>query len=694
MRRRTLTLIVPALVIALAISFATVLPVTSQDTNLIIDKLNQLYNKLEGEKPALQNKVNAVIHQIESGAFKGAVNKLENDVKKSITAWVEDPEELIKLVDEIIDLIKGITPPPPPTPDFEIHTHSYRLDVIQGGFNTAIIMITSINNFNQMVTLVATTSAPEVTLALDPAALLPLPNATLTSTLKADAALTAAPGEYEINVTGRSGLLEHSAIIPLKIIEYTPPPPTPDFTMSTSPAALTIEQGRSNTSIITVTSINGFDEQVDLTVSSPPISGVDATLNPDKVIPQSGSYAISVLILDIAADAVIGTYNITVTGESGVLQHSINITLAIIAPPVPPAPDFSVNAYPVTLVIEQGDTATSTIIVTSLRGFSESVELTFEPESISGVTLSLDPTQITPSPDDSATSTLRIDIAKDAPSNEYDITVTGTSGSLQRSVGISLNVIIEKKPPKIMSVSRKPTTAPAYNETVTVFANVVDFESGVKDATLRYSRDTVQEDITMTLSTGLYQATIPAFPYGTTVEYSVEASDNAGNSAVSGSSTYITADPYKPLMGSPTWTPQDPIVNENIVINVTVIEPEGASGIDKVIVRYSNSTAVFSIPMTDNHDGNWTAVISDQTGPKVVFLVEALDRAGNTAESEILEFNVTTPAFPLIWILAAIAILAAATGGGAYYVRRKRKKGTTATSVPSAAIKPVPPRRV
>jgi hypothetical protein len=692
MKKQILSLIVPALILALTISAIAILPVTSQDTGMIVDKLNELNSKLEGEKPALQNKVNAVIHQIESGALNGALNKLQNDVKKSIIAWVADPEELIKLVDEIINLIKGITPPPPPRPDFEISSPSYRLDILQGVFNTTIITITSVNSFSAEVTLSAATSAPEVMITLDPTVLLLLPNATATSTLIVNATQTAAPGDYMINVTGISGTLEHSVTVPLRIIEVTPPPPTPDFAITASPTALSIEQGRSNTSLITVTSLNGFDKQVDLAVLSAPISGVNATLYPQTVTPQPDVFAIAILILDIASNATIGTHNITVTGTSGALQHSANITLTITAPPVPPTPDFSVNASPTTLTVEQGDTASSTIIVTSLRGFNESVELAFDPESITGVTISLDPTRVSLSPASFNTSTLKIEAAIDTLPQELEITITGISGALQRSVTISLNIIIEKKPPKILSVSRMPQT-PAYNDTVTVTANVVDFESGVKDVVLKYAKDTIQENITMTLNAGLYKATIPACPFGTIVEYQIQASDNAGNLAVSDSIGYKVADPYLPLMGVPTWSPQDPIVNDNIVINVTVTEPQGASGIDKVTLHYSNTTAVFIIPMADNHDGNWTAVISNQTGPKVAFVVEAVDKAGNTVESDIQEFNVTTPAFPLVWILAAIAILAAATGGGAYYVRRKRKKGPAVTSVPSAAIKPISPHQ-
>lgn len=691
MRRQALNLIVPALILALTLSVVAVLPVTGQNTGAIIDKLKELHDELEGEKPTLQNKINAVIHQIEAGSFNGALNKLENDVKKSIRAWVEEPGDLIRLVDTIIDLIKGITPPSPQKPDFELSTLVYRLDVVQGIDNTTAITVTSINNFNKEVALTATTTASDVTLTLDPAAVTPPSNGAKTSTLKVEAATNALPGEYEVNVTGKSGSIEHSLIIPLKIIEATTPPPAKDFTITASPTALAIQQGRSNTSIIAVTSVNGFDKQVNLSVTSAPITGVDAGLNPIRVFPKADTYAISVLTVDVAADATLGTHQLTVAGESGALKHSLNITLTVTKPPVPPTPDFSINTVPASLTIEQGDTATSTIIVTSLRGFTGTVALTLAPESIEGVTLNLDPSQVTLSADDFEASELRIEVAKNTLPDEHEITITATSGTAQHSASISLTIVLEKKPPRIVSVLRLPEDAPAYNQTVTVSANVVDFESGVKDVVLSYSTNTVQQHIKMTLSQGLYQAIILASSFNTAVDYRVSASDNADNIAVSQTHSYIVTDPYPPVVGTPTWSPIEPVTYEDIRVNATVVEPQAASGIEEVILHYSNSTTDASIAMTLDH-GNWTAVISSQTDPKVEFYVEAIDQAGNSVKTEAQEIAITTAAFPLAWILAAIAILAAATGGGTYYVRRRRKKGANA-QVPSAAVEPILPLR-
>lgn len=210
MKKRFLSFIVPALILALTISAIIILPVTSQDTGIIVDKLKELNSKLDGEKPALQNKVNAVIHQIRSGALNGALNKLQNDVKKSIIAWVADSEDLIKLVDEIMNLIERRLPHPHLKPDFEITTPPYKLDILQGGSNTTIITITSVNNFHNNVTLVTSTSAPEVTITLDPTVLLPLFNATANSTLMVNATQTTPPGEYEITITGTARALRNA----------------------------------------------------------------------------------------------------------------------------------------------------------------------------------------------------------------------------------------------------------------------------------------------------------------------------------------------------------------------------------------------------------------------------------------------------------------------------------------------------
>jgi len=116
---------------------------------------------------------------------------------------------------------------------------------------------------------------------------------------------------------------------------WTPTPPTPDFLITASPTSLTIEQGNSDTSIITVTSLRGFNHPVDLSVTSAPILGVITTLNPSQVIPPADSFANSILTVSVATTATPGSYTLTVTGTSGTLIHSVDISLEITVRPTP-----------------------------------------------------------------------------------------------------------------------------------------------------------------------------------------------------------------------------------------------------------------------------------------------------------------------------------------------------------------------
>jgi len=441
MRRRTLNLAVPFIILTLTLSFVAVLPAASQDTSLIITKLQDLRKKVENEHPALENKVNAVIHQIRAGAFNGALNKLENDVKKSILAWVDDPADLIELVDEIIDLIQGLVPPKPPIPDFKLEADPDELTITQGSSGTSTIIVKSINGFNKTVNLTVTSEPiAGTTTTLNPSEVTPPADGSATSTLTVEVAVDAEPGAFVIVVTGKNGSLEHTVKIKLTI---TAPQPTPDFSISASPTSLTINQGSFKISIITVTSLYGFSETVSLSITSAPISGVSVTFNPEEVTPAPNHSTISMLTVEVDETATLGDYTISVTGKSGTLQKSVNIQLTIEAAPPPPEPE-------------------------------------------------------------------------------------------------------DTTPPEIHSVLRLPEK-PTYNESVTVLALVTDAQTGVKKVMLNYSDGTAWTAVDMALSGGLFNRSIPAFPLGTLVEYRVIAYDNADNRAESSLNSYATIDPYLPF---------------------------------------------------------------------------------------------------------------------------------------------------
>src|SRR5260370_4405586 len=102
--------------------------------------------------------------------------------------------------------------------------------------------------------------------------------------------------------------------------------PLPNFSLSTSQSSLTIAQGTSGASTITVTPQNGFNGSVGLSASRLP-SGVTASVNPSRTA------STSTLTLTASSTAAAGTALVTITGTSGSLTSST--TAALTANPQP-----------------------------------------------------------------------------------------------------------------------------------------------------------------------------------------------------------------------------------------------------------------------------------------------------------------------------------------------------------------------
>ena len=100
---------------------------------------------------------------------------------------------------------------------------------------------------------------------------------------------------------------------------------TPNFSLSASPSSLTVTQGTSGSSTITVTPSGGFTGSVTLSTSTLP-SGVTAAFGTN---PTTGT---SVLTFTASSTATTGTSSITVTGTSGSLTHTTSISLTVNAP--------------------------------------------------------------------------------------------------------------------------------------------------------------------------------------------------------------------------------------------------------------------------------------------------------------------------------------------------------------------------
>ncbi|WP_301002435.1 fibronectin type III domain-containing protein [Capsulimonas corticalis] len=100
-----------------------------------------------------------------------------------------------------------------------------------------------------------------------------------------------------------------------------------DFSLAASPATLSVNQGATNTSTITVTNLNGFSGAVTLSASGLP-TGVTATFGTN---PTTGT---SVVTFSAAVTATVGAATVTITGTSSGVSHGATINLTVVANPI------------------------------------------------------------------------------------------------------------------------------------------------------------------------------------------------------------------------------------------------------------------------------------------------------------------------------------------------------------------------
>jgi hypothetical protein len=298
-------------------------------------------------------------------------------------------------------------------PNFALSASPSSLSIVQGAKGTSTITVTPQSGFSSSVTLSASGLPSGVTASFNPS------STKASSTLTFTASSTASTGTFSVSIRGASGSLSHTTTISVTVTA-----PVPNFTLSASPSSLSITQGASGASTITVTPLNGFNSSVSLSASGLP-SGVTASFNPNPA-----TTATSTLTLTASSTATTGAATVTITGTSGSLASSTTINLTVTAAAVP---SFALSASPSSLSIVQGTTGTSTITITPQNSFSGSVSLSASGLP-SGVTASFNPGSTT------ATSTLTLTASSTALTGTATVTINGISGSLTHSTTIALTV--------------------------------------------------------------------------------------------------------------------------------------------------------------------------------------------------------------------------------------------------------------
>jgi hypothetical protein len=197
-----------------------------------------------------------------------------------------------------------------PTGNFALSASPGSLSFIQGASGTSTVTVSPQNGFNGSVSLLASGLPSGVTASFNPSST----SGTSTMTLKASS--TAATGTVTVTITGTSGNLSNRTTISLTVTA------APSYTLSTSPNSLTISQGASGASTITVTPQGGFTGSVSLSASGLS-SGLTASFSP------TSTSSTSTLTLTASTTANTGTVTVTITGKSGSLTKTTTIAVTV-----------------------------------------------------------------------------------------------------------------------------------------------------------------------------------------------------------------------------------------------------------------------------------------------------------------------------------------------------------------------------
>jgi hypothetical protein len=229
--------------------------------------------------------------------------------------------------------------------------------------------------------------------------------------------------------------------------------------------------------------------------------------------PTPGFYVANITVSDIAGNTANKTWNFT---AGNITPPTVTITSPTTANPV-----YTQSGKPVqvTFTYTEPNPLNWTITISNAAHTVPSVSNT---------------TAITPG---TSTATVAVPIDSTAPEGTYNVAVTMYNIYSLSTTTTQINaVVIDNTPPTIGTPTQVPAASNVQpNQAVTVSVSITDTGSGVDNATLSYNTGTATwTDVAMALNTtsGLWQATIPGYPAGTNVNYSITAYDKVGNNAV------------------------------------------------------------------------------------------------------------------------------------------------------------------
>ena len=199
------------------------------------------------------------------------------------------------------------------TPSFTIAASPSALTVIQGGNGNSTISITAAGGFSSAVTLSASNLPSGVTVGFSPTSV----TGSGSSTATFNVASSTAAGTYSITITGTGGGLSESTTVTLTVSA-----PVSNYTISASPKSLSVTQGSSGSSTITLSgTVTGA-----VTFSASGLgSGETVTFTPSSL----SAPGTTTMKLTASNNATTGTRTITITASGGGTSAKTTVSVRV-----------------------------------------------------------------------------------------------------------------------------------------------------------------------------------------------------------------------------------------------------------------------------------------------------------------------------------------------------------------------------
>src|SRR5438876_1081778 len=306
-------------------------------------------------------------------------------------------------------------------PDSTLSASNYFLTLQAGQTANSTLTLSSRGGFSGTVALTVTTFGPVQPTVNPFSVTLNATQTSATALVTVTVAPFTPPTFTQVYVTATSGNIVHTVYIEISITG-------PDFSISTNPSVLSIPQGGSGQSTVSLSSIDNFSGNITLSSSSFLLTSFST--NPVNL--AAGGSAITTLTIQAPLSTAPGSYFIGITANSGPLIRYTQVYVNVIGP------DFSITASPYFLSIPQGGSGNSTISLTSIDNLKGTATLFAQ---FSGpVTVSPNSTSVALSPNSTSTTTFKFSTGVNVAPGYYYVDISATLGSITHDAYVSIQV--------------------------------------------------------------------------------------------------------------------------------------------------------------------------------------------------------------------------------------------------------------